>query len=172
MFYRVYGFLTIVLMSSCISQVEVDTSFTEVETEMNVYPDKIPGAIDSKDLEYVRDSVAQNTFLVDVTFPTLTAYLPAPALANGTAVIICPGGGYKGVSIFAEGEQIARRFNQNGVAAFVLKYRMPLNETMQDKSVGPLQDIQQAISVVRKNSRDYNIDPSKVGVMGFSAGGI
>ncbi|WP_158970589.1 alpha/beta hydrolase [Paraglaciecola sp. L3A3] len=158
-------------LSGCASQVEVDASFTDSEDVMDLYTGNIPGAIESKNLEYVRDSIEVNKFLIDVTFPQLTAYMPAPEAANGTAVIICPGGGYKGVSIYAEGEQIAKRFNKIGVTAFVLKYRTPLDETMQNKSVGPLQDIQQAISVVRQNSQEWNINPNKVGVMGFSAGG-
>ncbi|MGJ8680864.1 alpha/beta hydrolase [Paraglaciecola sp.] len=155
------------LIMTNISYVNAGSSFAELD----LYAGAIPGAKKSKDLEYKRDNPNKNEFLVNVTFPELTVYTPAQTKANGTAVIIAPGGGYKGVSIDAEGVKVAKRFNQIGVTAFVLKYRIPMLETMQDKSVGPLQDIQQAIYLVRNQSQRWGVDPNKIGVMGFSAGG-
>ncbi len=138
---------------------------------IDLYDGEIPGALATANLEYQRDPAAKDTFLMAVTHPNLTAYIANPKVANGTAVIICPGGAYAGVSNVKEGDEIARRFNQIGVSAFVLKYRMPMDVSMQDKSVGPLQDVQQAIHLVRSHSQQWQIDANKIGIMGFSAGG-
>jgi acetyl esterase/lipase len=70
-----------------------------------------------------------------------------------------------------EGHEVAKAFNEEGVAAFVLKYRLPSDETMKDKSIGPLQDAQQAIKMVRQKASDWHINPERIGIMGFSAGG-
>ena len=69
------------------------------------------------------------------------------------------------------GHEVAKAFNKIGVAAFVLKYRLPSDETMQDKSIGPLQDAQQAIKTVRQRAEEWKINPDKIGIIGFSAGG-
>ena len=106
-----------------------------------------------------------------VSEPTLTVFLPAKEKSNGTAVIICPGGGYVHLSIAGEGYDVAKLLNEWGVAAFVLKYRLPDDSTMQQKEIGPLQDAQRAIQLVRLNAQQWNINPNKVGIMGFSAGG-
>lgn len=106
-----------------------------------------------------------------VVRPTLTVFLPDPAKATGSAVIICPGGGYSILAMSHEGRDVAKRLNEDGIAAFVLKYRLPRKETMKDKSIGPLQDAQRAILVVRENAKQWNIHPNKIGIMGSSAGG-
>lgn len=104
-----------------------------------------------------------------VTDPSLIAYLPAKP--NGTAVIICPGGGYSILAIDKEGTNVAKKFNEVGITAFVLKYRLPSDLIMKDKTTGPLQDALQAIYLLRKNATTWGIDPAKIGIMGFSAGG-
>lgn len=101
--------------------------------------------------------------------PTLTVYTPAKP--NGTAVIICPGGGYSILAIKKEGFDVAKKFAEAGVTAFVLKYRLPNDTVMVDKSLAPLQDALQAMYLVRKNAGVWGININKVGVMGFSAGG-
>jgi acetyl esterase/lipase len=101
----------------------------------------------------------------------LEMYLPEKEKATGVAVVICPGGGYSVVVYQGEGISNAKEFAKNGVAAFVLKYRLPDDSTMLDKRIGPLQDAQQAIRVVRENADKWGIDPNKIGIMGFSAGG-
>ena len=106
-----------------------------------------------------------------VTEPTLKAYFPSKELANGAAVVICPGGGYRILAIDHEGYQIAEWLNSLGIAAFVLKYRLPDTRIMKDPSVGPLQDVQKALRTVRQNAQKWNIDPTQIGIMGFSAGG-
>lgn len=108
----------------------------------------------------------------NVRFPTLTVFKPADeASRKGIAVIVCPGGGYTVVSYRKEGERIAEWFNSFGVTAFVLKYRLPATEGVDYKHPVPLDDVQQAIRIVRKNANEYEIDPEKIGVCGFSAGG-
>lgn len=106
-----------------------------------------------------------------ISIPTLTVFLPSKEKSNGTAVIICPGGGYEHLSIVGEGYDVAKLLNEWGVAAFVLKYRMPDDSTMQQKEIGPLQDAQRAIQLVRTNAKQWSVNPAKVGIMGFSAGG-
>jgi acetyl esterase/lipase len=140
---------------------------------MVLYPGKIPGA-KVPPASYKEIQVTKNgkvTGVNKVFEPTLSLYQPAAGTATGTAVIICPGGGYAHLAVDHEGEEVARKFTAIGVTAFVLKYRLPDDTTMVDKSFGPLQDAEQAIYSVRKNAKQWGIDPAKVGVMGFSAGG-
>ncbi|HEY0772176.1 MAG TPA: alpha/beta hydrolase, partial [Sphingobacteriaceae bacterium] len=128
----------------------------------------IPNALTAANEEKISaDSIAVST----VSNPTLTVYLPEKDKATGMAVIICPGGGYGKLMIKREGHNIAREFNKMGGAAFVLKYRLPADRTMKDKSIGPLQDALQAIKTVRMNAKKWNISSDKIGIMGFSAGG-
>jgi acetyl esterase/lipase len=111
------------------------------------------------------------TSLFLVSHPTLTVYLPPKEKANGTAVVICPGGGYSHLAMGHEGVEVAERLNEMGIAAFVLKYRLPSDETMVNKEIGPLQDAQRAIQVVRQRAGEWGVDTGHVGIMGFSAGG-
>jgi acetyl esterase/lipase len=102
--------------------------------------------------------------------PTLTIYLAENA--NGTAVVVCPGGGYSGRATDHEGKQIADWLNARGVHAFILKYRT-VGESKIDPPLepGPMLDVQRAIRIVRATAKDYSIDPKRIGVWGFSAGG-
>jgi acetyl esterase/lipase len=100
--------------------------------------------------------------------PTLTVYLPEKEKANGTAVVICPGGGYGNLALDHEGKQIAEWFNSFGVAGFILEYR---HSGRGYKHPAPLQDAQRAIRTVRAGAARWNVNPQKIGIMGFSAGG-
>lgn len=135
--------------------------------------DKIPDAIESK--EYAEKIVTNKEGIaVDVrkvTVPTLTAYFADPEKSNGTSVIICPGGAYGMLAIDKEGYKVAEWFNSLGINAFVLKYRLPSDEIMKNKTVAPLQDAQEAVRVVRRNAAKWKLNPNKIGFMGFSAGG-
>jgi acetyl esterase/lipase len=138
-------------------------------TEMPLYPDKIPNSKQAKNTEKIDTRANGTRFISGTAMPTLTVFLPEKP--NGKAVVICPGGGYRGVAIDHEGFQVAKAFNEVGVAAFVLKYRTPNDTTCIDKSLAPLQDAQQAIRLVRQNAEKWQLIPTKVGIMGFSAGG-
>lgn len=110
-------------------------------------------------------------FLRKVSRPQILVYLPARSRANGASILVFPGGSYAGLTFDYEGTQQAQFFSDHGIAAFVVKYRIPSDQTMVDKSIGPLQDSQQAIRFVRLHARDWGLDPARVGAIGFSAGG-
>lgn len=139
------------------------------DATLKVWPDKIPGAIQNAD--YANDAKTSGGWLTKVTDPIIEVYAAPEALATGTAVVICPGGGYSGLAFQHEGVQVAKWFSSLGITAFLLKYRLPSDLIMEDKSIGPLQDVQEAIRIVRRNAAAWKVDPDKVGVMGFSAGG-
>lgn len=106
-----------------------------------------------------------------VSEPALTVYKPSAQTANGAAVIICPGGGYWVLATGHEGKDVALAFNKIGVTAFVLKYRLPDSAICTQPSIAPIQDAQRAILLVRSRAAEWNVDPARVGMMGFSAGG-
>lgn len=139
---------------------------------LKVWPMGVPGSLKS-DIwtEKVTEANGSPSRYEKVTDPTLTVFLPTAEKATGTAVLICPGGGYGVLAFDHEGFAIARWLNENGIAAYILKYRLPSDQIMKDKSVGPLQDAQEAIRIIRRNREHYKINPNKIGVIGFSAGG-
>lgn len=143
----------------------------KAQTVIPLYPSAVPNSINNTAYQEVKSGAANDIGYSKVTKPTLEIYLPPKEKASGAAVVICPGGGYAFVSYDHEGTEIAKAFNQLGVAAFVLKYRLPSDAIMKDKSIGPLQDAQMAIKTVREGAAKYHIDPNKVGIIGFSAGG-
>jgi len=136
-----------------------------------LYTGKIPDSKDVPDEEVRVPNKAVDTLVNNVSVPTLAVFFPPADIANGTAVIICPGGGYHTLLIDREGKDVARAFNKRGVAAFVLKYRLPSDRTMTDKSIGPIQDAQRAIEIVRQRAAQWHINSHRIGIMGFSAGG-
>ena len=109
--------------------------------------------------------------VTSVQKPDLTVFLPSRRNATGEAVVICPGGGYRSLSWDWEGIDIASRLNSEGIAAFVLKYRLPWSTSNIVRHLSPLLDAQRAMRLVRANAEEWHVDPGKVGVMGFSAGG-
>jgi acetyl esterase/lipase len=159
---------------------------------IRLYEGKAPG---SETWTWTEKESTRNMFntrvIYNVADPTLTAFLPAPEIATGTAVIIAPGGAFHTLSIDSEGNEVAKWLNSIGVTAFVLKYRLvesktddPVKEMMPllmnmkkldelNASVVPLamQDGLTAVKYVRTHARELNIDPVRIGFMGFSAGG-
>jgi acetyl esterase/lipase len=108
--------------------------------------------------------------LTNVTQPTITIYQPDKARNTGAAVVICPGGGYSILAMDLEGEEVAAWLNSIGVTGIVLKYRVPARKG-QPPHLAPLQDAQRGMSLVRSHAREWNVDPARIGILGFSAGG-
>ena len=133
--------------------------------------DAVPNSKPSNLQEKSETDANGRTRIANVTTPTLTVYLPPKEKATGAAVVICPGGGYARLAYTHEGTDVAKRFTEMGIAAFLLKYRLPNDAIMINKEIGPVQDAQRAIQMVRANAREWGVDPKKVGIMGFSAGG-
>lgn len=109
--------------------------------------------------------------IANVQTPTIEVYLPTKQIATGEAVVIFPGGGYGILAYDWEGTDFAKWLNAQGIAGIVVKYRLPISKSLTDPKEVPLMDAQRAIRLVRQHSEAWNINPSKVGVMGFSAGG-
>lgn len=109
--------------------------------------------------------------IANVQTPTIEVYLPTKQIATGKAVVIFPGGGYGILAYDWEGTDFAKWLNAQGIAGIVVKYRLPISKSLTDPKEVPLVDAQRAIRLVRQNAAAWNIDPAKVGVMGFSAGG-
>ena len=146
------------------------TSFSQ--TIIPLYKDSIPNSKPSPN-EESSTYEGENKILIvhNVSRPSLTVFLQPKEKASGAAVIICPGGGYSILAASHEGYDVAKKLNEMGVAAFVLKYRIPDDKTMLNKEIGPLQDAQRAIQIVREEAVEWNINPSRIGILGFSAGG-
>jgi acetyl esterase/lipase len=112
-------------------------------------------------------------WLTNVTKPTLTIYRPGKDRDTGTAMLICPGGGYHNLGWDVEGEEIAQWLNSIGVIGIILKYRCPRRpgDVKGEPPLGPLKDAQRAVSLVRSKAKEWGIDPIRIGMVGFSAGG-
>lgn len=134
-----------------------------------LYAGEIPNFKASEPLEQVETRPNGQRFISYTTQPTYTLF--KPKRPNGMAVVICPGGGYRGTSIDKEGYLVAKELNSVGITAVVVKYRIPDDRSNVDKSLAPLQDAQQAIRLVRQNAAKWKVNPDQVGIMGFSAGG-
>ena len=106
-----------------------------------------------------------------VSIPGYQFFKAQASTALAPCVIICPGGGYGILASGHEGSDVAKFFNSIGVHALVLKYRIPSDESQPDRKIAPLQDAQKAIALVRQNAKAWGVDPAKVGIIGFSAGG-
>jgi len=146
-------------------------SFTYADAQQTypLYENIIPNSKPTVDKE---KSVNNGILIIsEVSVPTITVYQPKKQNKSKSAVIICPGGGYGILASGHEGSDVALALNKMGITAFVLKYRLPNDEIMQDKTIGPLQDAQRALQMVRERAKEWKIDAAKVGIMGFSAGG-
>ena len=128
----------------------------------------------SPKLDHKQVEVTEQTRLItDVTKPTLTIYRPAKEADTGTAVLICPGGGYWDLYWQLEGEEVAAWLNSIGVTGIILKYRVPRrpDEPKGEPARRPLQDAQRAVSLVRSKAGEWKLHPQRIGIVGFSAGG-
>ncbi len=118
----------------------------------------------------LKDSI-NNERLFQVGTPGITAFFPSIQESKQCAVIICPGGGYHHESFQISGFQLAKWFNTLGITAFVLNYRLPIQPDLVHRELGPLQDAERALRIVRANAGKWNLQPNKIGIMGVSAGG-
>jgi acetyl esterase/lipase len=107
--------------------------------------------------------------LANVSKPTITVFRPAPQLTTGTAVIVCPGGGYSILAYDKEGTEVCQWLSSIGVTGILLKYRVPGRGG--ERYTAPLQDAQRAMGIVRSRAKEWNISPNQIGILGFSAGG-
>ena len=155
---------------ACISMSLIISCQAKSPVETIPLYDTIPNSKTSTNAE--KSSVSDGILIVsNVSIPSLTIYRPAKVNDNAPAIIICPGGGYGVLAAGHEGSDVASVLNEWGIVAFVLKYRLPDENIMNDKTIGPLQDAQRAFQIVRQNAKQWNVDPGKIGIMGFSAGG-
>lgn len=132
----------------------------------------IPSSISAseyKEKDTYKEDVLQRSSMV--SDPTLAVYQPKKGTSNGSAVLIFPGGGYSHLSMDKEGKKVAEWLNSIGITAFILKYRLPSDKIMTDKTIGPLQDAQEAVRVLRRNCKKWNLKENAIGIIGFSAGG-
>ncbi|MEQ5789800.1 alpha/beta hydrolase [Muricauda sp. NFXS6] len=130
---------------------------------------KVPNAKVSTLQEQMKKPAAR--VISKVIDPALEVYLPSAVINTGAMVMICPGGGYGALAYDKEGTDIAKWLNGHGIAAAVLKYRLPEDSSNEIPHLSPLMDAKRGIEVLRSNAESWGIDPNKVGVMGFSAGG-
>ncbi len=166
------GFCTLVGWASFAVLICVPAIGVTQEQVIDVWPNGLP--VDAKPLEPERIQELKkknsSTRIAIVESPTLTVY-PAPRdKSNGCGVVVCPGGGYNMLALGHEGTEIAKWFNSIGVTAFVLKYRVPRRDPNRIHWE-PMQDVQRAIRIVRSQAKKWKVDPDRIGVLGFSAGG-
>lgn len=155
--------LTLLLVS------QLSVNLIQAQTKIPVWPDKTPNRVESDEQELAENN--DILWITKIQTPEIEVYLPTNRNNTGVGVLIMPGGGYAGLAYDWEGTDVAKWFNSVGIAAFVLKYRVPLSKSVENKEWVPLQDAQRAIRIIRSKAEEYKIDPAKLGVMGFSAGG-
>jgi acetyl esterase/lipase len=150
----------------------------EPDAELKLWPGKAPG--ETAELPAESDTTKPDGQLIagkrvirlgNVSTPTLAVYLPPAEKRNGAAIVICPGGGYHILAWDLEGTEVAEWFNERGVTCFVLKYRVPRRNDRSPKEAGALEDGQRAMGLVRSRASEWSLDPKRIGVLGFSAGG-
>jgi acetyl esterase/lipase len=142
---------------------------SQTET-IKLWPNNAPGTPINSGLAH-KEFHDDRFWTYNVTEASIDVYLPAKDRNSGTAIIICPGGGYGFLAMGHEGKDVAKWLNDNGITGIVLKYRLPNDTIMENKSIGPLQDAQEAMRLTRRNAKIWDINPNKIGIMGFSAGG-
>ena len=154
---KLFFYFLLFMTSQLIAQNEV----------IELWDNGIPNTIKSEDYQEFHDEKMDR--IGNVSIPTVTVFIPEKP--NGTAVVICPGGGYQFLAINKEGYKTAEWFNSMGITAFVLKYRLPNDKIMENKTIGPLQDVQESVRFIRRNASKWNLNPTKIGILGYSAGG-
>src|SRR5438874_5275793 len=171
-----------ICLLACLSVVSPLTA-EEKPLVVELWPGKVPNepgtigpekVVMSPKLDRKQVEVTESTRMItNVSRPTLTVYRPAKGKDTGAAVLICPGGGYWNLFWELEGEEVAAWLNAHGVTGIILKYRVPRrpDEPKGEPARRPLQDAQRAVSLVRSRAKEWGIDPHRIGIVGFSAGG-
>ncbi len=149
------------------------TCSCKAQQVISLYKGLPPGSLPVENIERSSKSSAGNgrAFTINVTNPTITIYQPKKINASRTAVIICPGGGYSRLSIEDGGYEAGKALAEEGITAIVLKYRTWRDSVYTDFKKVPFQDLQQAINIVYKHAKKWNVDTTHIGILGFSAGG-
>lgn len=136
---------------------------------ISLWEESIPNSQKSDSKEQVENN--NYKWVTHVQEPELEVYLPTTRIATGTGVLICPGGGYGGLAYDWEGTDMAKWLNSAGIAAFVLKYRLPGDASVAVSDIAPLQDAQRAMRIIKSKKEEFHLKDGQIGVMGFSAGG-
>lgn len=154
---RIIPFIIIAFSTIC--------SYSQQKELVSLWPGKVPGEVKEKS-KPVLDTTRRDGVLryAEVTDPALEIWLAGSNNNTGAAVIVCPGGGYSRLAYDKEGTEIAAWLNRQGISAFILSYRVP------NKRSGALMDAQRAVRIVRSKAQKWNLNPEKIGIMGFSAG--
>jgi acetyl esterase/lipase len=158
---RIYSVLAALLLPS----ISAAQSQPEV---IHLWPNGAPGFESRKD----EPEMAKDWWVRNINNPSLTVFMPPGDKANGCAVVVVPGGGFRELVFNAEGKQAAEFLNALGVTAFVLKYRLPKADQSPYTMDNVRQDAYRAMRLVRSRAGDFGVDPSRIGILGFSAGGI
>ena len=141
-------------------------NYTQTSETIYLWPGKVPNENEEKHDPVQTSNTGGNVVrLTDITNPAIIVFEPKESINNGVGIIVCPGGGYSILAINKEGYEVAEWLNRLGFISFVLQYRVP------NKQAGALNDIQRAIRIIRNEASRWKLNPSKLGVMGFSAGG-
>jgi acetyl esterase/lipase len=170
-------FVTLALLTACLGAEPVAKPAPTWPDVIPLWPGDAPG--EKGDIGEEHDTTKPNPKtgktdniirLGNVSKPTLTVFRPPADKATGAAVVVCPGGAYSILAYDLEGTEVCDWLNSIGVTGVLLKYRVPARKGL-EKHTAPLQDVQRAMGMVRQHSREWGIDPKRVGVLGFSAGG-
>jgi acetyl esterase/lipase len=155
-----------------------DSAFAADSPEViSLWPKDAPGEQgnmgEEKDTTTAKDGLVAGKPVVrlgNVSHPTLTIFRPPKDKDTGTAVLVCPGGGYHILAMDLEGTEVCEWLNSIGVTGALLKYRVPARAG-QERHAAPLQDAQRALGILRQRAKDWNLEPKQIGILGFSAGG-